>query len=184
MQLTTKRFVLRDFDNNDLPGFSAYHADPRFRELYGPGENTPEHAAQLVQLFMSWAAEEPRQNYQFAVVRFDGQLVGCAGLRMKDAQPGRAELGVELAPNYWGQFGYAIEIIKCLVDYGFSDFNLTQIFGTTVSENDKIARLASAFGAVSVDRPTPEWMAAKGWRQIEWQISREQWFARPSNTRL
>jgi [ribosomal protein S5]-alanine N-acetyltransferase len=184
MQLTTKRFVLRDFDDNDLPDFAAYHADPRSRELYGPGENTPEHAAELVRLFISWAAEEPRQNYQFAVVRLDGQLVGCAGLRMKDAEPGRAELGVELDPKYWGQFGYAVEIMKCLIDYGFINFDLVEIFGSTVSENGKIARLASAFDAVSVERNTPEWMTAKGWRQIEWQISRERWFARPSNKRL
>ncbi|MGI2215023.1 GNAT family N-acetyltransferase [Shewanella oncorhynchi] len=184
MQLTTKRFVLRDFEDDDLPDFEAYHADPRSRELYGPGENTPEHALELVQLFKAWAAEEPRQNYQFAVVRLDGQLVGCAGLRMKDAEPGRAELGVELAPTYWGQFGYAVEIMKCLVEYGFNNFDLVEIFGSTVSENSKVARLANAFGAVSMERNTPAWMVAKGWRQIEWQISRWDWFARPSNKRL
>ena len=78
MQLTTKRFVLRDFDDNDLPDFAAYHVDPRSRELYGPEENTPEHAAELVQLYKAWAAEKPRQNYQFAVVRLDGKLVVMA----------------------------------------------------------------------------------------------------------
>ena len=122
MQLTTKRLVLRDFDDDDQPAFVAYHADPRSRELYGPGENTPEHAAELVQLFKTWAAEEPRQNYQLAVVRLKGQLVGCVGLRMKDAGPGKAELGVELAPEYWGQFGYATEIMKCLVEFGFNNY--------------------------------------------------------------
>lgn len=160
MQLSTKRFILKDFEDDDLPAFVEYHNDPRSRELYGPGENTPEHAAELVQLFKAWAAEEPRQNYQFAVVRLDGQLVGCAGLRMKDAGPGRAELGVELAPAYWGKFGYAVEIIKCLVDYGFSSPDLVEIFGSTVSENIRIARLANAFGAVSLERNTPAWMAA------------------------
>src|SRR5690625_3651664 len=123
MQLSSKRFILRDFEGIDISGFVEYHNDPRLRELYRPGENTPEHAAELVQLFKYWAAEEPRQNYQLAVVRLDGQLVGCAGLRTKDAGPGRAELGVELAPAYWGQFGYAIEIMKCLVDYGFTNFD-------------------------------------------------------------
>lgn len=184
MQLATRRFILRDFDNDDLPGFKAYHADPRLRALYGPGENTPEHATELVSLFIAWAAENPRQNYQFVVVRRDGQLVGCAGLRMKSAGPGRAELGVELAPAYWGQFGHAVEIITCLLDYGFSHLALTQIVGSTVSENTRIARLANAFGAVSMEGNTPAWMAAKGWRQLDWQISRGQWLARPPDKRL
>ncbi|MDV2081083.1 GNAT family N-acetyltransferase [Marinobacter xestospongiae] len=184
MKLTTKRFILRDFTDNDLPEFLAYHSDPRLRELYGPGDNTPEHAAELVQLFKAWAEEEPRQNYQLAIIQLDGPLVGCAGLRMKDAPAGEAELGIELAPEFWGQFGYAVEIMKCLVDYGFSNFDLAQIFGSTVSENTKIARLASAFGATAIERDTPAWMAARGWRQIEWQISRGTWSERPANGRL
>ena len=129
---------------------------------------------------MAWAVEEPRRNYQLAVVRRDGPLIGCGGLRIRDAGPDSAELGVELAPEYWGCYGYATEIMRCLVDFGFNDLGLTRIFGSTVNVNARIARLVSAFGAVSVERPTPAWMAAKGWHQIEWQIDREQWLAGPS----
>lgn len=181
MQLTTKRFVLRDFIAGDLPAFEEYHADPRSSELYGPERDNPRLSAELVQLFMAWAAEEPRTNYQLAVVRRDGVLIGCGGLRMKDAGPGSAELGVELAPAYWGSYGYAAEVMRCLVGFGFDDLGLTRIFGMTVSANARIARLVSAFGAVSTERSTPEWMAAKGWRQIEWRIDREKWLAGPSN---
>ena len=180
MQLTTSRFILRDFVDDDLPAFAAYHADPRSSELYGPDESGPGHVAELIQLFRAWAAEQPRVNFQLAVTLRDGSLIGCGGLRTKDARPGQAELGVELAPVYWGRFGYAIEIMKCLVDFGFRDLDLTQIFGSTVSANARVSRLASAFGATSRERPTPGWMAARGWRRIEWRISRDQWLARPS----
>src|SRR5690606_41676808 len=132
MQLSSKRFLLRDFDEADSAAFVAYHADARLRELYGPGENTPEHAVEQLQLFQAWAAERPRPNYQFAVLRQAGDLVGCAGLRMQNAEPGSAELGMELAPSCWGRFGYAIEIMNCLADCGFSQFGLTRIFGSTV----------------------------------------------------
>ena len=184
MQLTTRRFVLRDFVADDLAAFEAYHADPRSSELYGPDEDNPRLAAELVELFMAWAVEEPRLNYQLAVVRRDGPLIGCGGLRMRDAGPGSAELGVELAPAYWGSYGYATEIMKCLVDFGFDHLGLSRIFGTTVSANARIARLVSAFGAVSAERSTPAWMVAKGWRQIEWHIDRDQWLAGPSNHSL
>jgi hypothetical protein len=71
--------------------------------------------------------------------------------------------------------------MKGLVEFGFDDLGLTQIFGRTVSANAKIARLVSAFGAVSVERSSPGWMVAKGWRQIEWQIDRVQWLARSAD---
>lgn len=181
MLLTTKRFVLRDFVVDDFPAFEEYHADPRSSEFYGPERDNPRLAAELVQLFMAWAVEEPRLNYQLAIVQRGGPLIGCGGLRMKDVGPDSAELGLELAPAYWGRYGYATEIMKRLVNFGFDDLGLARIFGTTVSENARIARLVSAFGAVSVECSTPVWMAARGWRQIEWRIDREQWLAGPSD---
>ncbi|QEA39637.1 GNAT family N-acetyltransferase [Pistricoccus aurantiacus] len=184
MQLTTNRFLLRDFVDADLPAFAAYHADPRSTELYGPDETNPVLAAELIELFRTWAFETPRLNYQLAIIRRGGTLVGCCGLRGKGAEPGRAELGVELAPEYWGRYGYALEVMKRLANFGFSDLELTEIYGSTVSANAKVARLAGSLGAVSVERPTPDWMVARGWRQIEWQISREQWQAGLSNNSI
>jgi len=177
MELMTKRSLLRDFIDADLPAFEAYHADPRSLESYGTDEVNPGHARQLIQLFRAWATEQPRHNFQVAIIRRDDAqtLIGCCGLRSKDSEPGKAELGVELAPEYWGRFGYAIEIMRSLVDFGFADLGLREIYGSTVSANTKIWRLATSFAAVAVERPTPAWMMAKGWRQIEWQICRDQW---------
>lgn len=180
MQLTTRRFVLRDFTDDDVPAFVAYHTDPRSRTLYGPDEGNLEHINELVQLFKLWEAERPRVNFQFAVVLRNGILVGCAGLRMRDSEVRSAELGIELDPKYWGRFGYAIEIAKCLVDFGFGDTNLVRIVGRTVDVNMRVTRLAEAFGATHRDAITPDWMAVRGWRQIEWHITRDRWLASQS----
>jgi [ribosomal protein S5]-alanine N-acetyltransferase len=144
MHLTTNRFVLRDFVDDDFSLFAAYRADPRPNELHGPEESDPAHAARLIQLFKTWAAERPRQNFQLATTLLDGSLIGCCGLRMKDA----------------------------------GDLALTQIFGSTISVNARVSRLAGAFGATCLERPTPDWMAEKGWRRIEWRINRDEWLAR------
>ena len=179
MELMTKRFMLRDFCDADRPAFEAYHADPRSHELYGANESDSGHAGQLIQLFKGWATEQPRLNFQLAIVRRNEAqtLIGCCGLRSKDSDPGKAELGIELAPEYWGRFGYAIEVMISLADFGFSNRGLKGIYGSTVSANPKIERLATSFGAAAVERPAPTWMMAKGWRQIEWRISRSQWEA-------
>ncbi|MGH8488532.1 MAG: GNAT family N-acetyltransferase [Gammaproteobacteria bacterium] len=177
MEIVTKRFLLRDFIEGDFPAFAAYHADPRSLEFYGAEEAKPGHARELLDLFETWAGEQPRRNYQLAIIqRNESQLlVGCCGLRSVDPEAGKAELGIELAPQYWGRYRYAIEVMWALVEFGFGSLELKEICGGTVSVNSRIARLASSFGAVAVTRPTPAWMVAKGWSQVEWRVTREQW---------
>ena len=177
MEIVTKRFVLRDFREEDAAAFQEYHADPRSHEFYAVEEVKPGHAQQLLDTFTDWAAEIPRRNYQFAIVQRQGSqlLVGCCGLRTAGSEAGKAELGIELAPELWGRYGYAVEIMHALVDLAFGDLKLSEIYGSTVSANVRVARLAGAFGAVATTRPTPAWMAARGWSQIEWHVTREQW---------
>lgn len=177
MELLTARFLLRDFVPGDAPAFEAYHADSRSLEFYGEDEASPGHAVELIDRFRVWSMERPRLNYQLAIVRRDEvqTLVGCCGLRSAGSGPGKAELGIELAPDYWGRFRYAIEVVRALVEFGFAEMNLREIYGGTVSANSRMARLARSFGATAVVLPTPEWMTAKGWTCVEWRISRTQW---------
>lgn len=142
MELLTQRFLLRDFTDADLPAFEAYHADPRSLEFYGPSEARPAHARELIRRFQAWAAESPRRNYQLAIVRRrdPDALLGSAGLRTAEAAPGTAELGIELAPDCWGRYGYALEVLRALVDFGFGTLGLREIYGATVSANQRIGR--------------------------------------------
>ncbi|MGH8503242.1 MAG: GNAT family N-acetyltransferase [Gammaproteobacteria bacterium] len=177
MEIVTKRFLLRDFIDDDEPAFLAYHADPRSIEFYATENAHPGHARQLLDTFRNWAREVPRQNYQLAIVqrREPHMLVGCCGLRGAACVAGRAECGIELAPQFWGRYGYAVEAMRALVEFGFGNLGLTQLYGSTVSANGRIARLVSSFGAVATTKPAPAWMAARGWSQIEWQVTRAQW---------
>lgn len=177
MELTTKRFLLRDFIDADMAAFEAYHNDPRSLEFYGIEQAKTAHARELIGLFKSWAAMQPRLNYQLAIVQRSAPqaLIGCCGVRCAGSEPGTAELGIELAPEYWGRYGYAIEVMRALVEFGFGTLGLQTIYGGTVSANSRVTRLVSSFGARAVTRPTPAWMLSKGWTQVEWRITRPQW---------
>src|SRR5690606_32334763 len=109
MELRTNRFLLRDFVDDDVSAYERYHSDTRFLEYYGDEAAEQGHARRLVERFQLWAAERPRRNYQFAIVRLMGTpvLVGCAGLRCSDAPKRAGEIGIEMAPEYWGRYGYA-----------------------------------------------------------------------------
>ena len=131
MEIISQRFLLRDFAESDGPAFLAYHADPRYAEFYAPEEVGPDQGQELLQRFSRWATERPRRNYQFAIAYFGNprELVGCCGLRGEGFGADRAELGIELAPLYWGRYGYAIEIASALLKFGFRDLELTEVRG-------------------------------------------------------
>jgi ribosomal-protein-alanine N-acetyltransferase len=178
MEVTTARFLLRDFVEADRPAFLAYQADSRNVAFYGPDEARPEHAAHLFETFQAWASERPRLNYQFAIMQQQEPqaLVGCCGLRGAGRAAGEAELGLELAPDYWGRYGYAVEVGRALLDFGFGELKLDVISGSTVSANARTARVAEWFGAeVVAIRPGSSWMSVRGWREVQWRITREQW---------
>lgn len=177
VELATTRFLLRDFNDADAAAFEAYHNDPRSQEFYGAEQTKSGHARELLDLFKVWAAAQPRLNYQLAIIhRRDPQaLVGCCGVRCAGSEPGTAELGIELAPEYWGRYAYAIEVMRALVEFGFDTLELQTLYDDTVSANSRVARLVSSFGAAAVTRPTPAWMLSRGWTQVEWRITRSQW---------
>ena len=179
MEIVTKRFLLRDFIKEDEPSFFAYHADPRYAQFCAPEEVAPSYTRELLSLFGQWAAERPRLNYQLAIVdRRNSQelLIGCCGLRRESHTSDQAELGIELAPQFWGRYAYAIEVANAVIEFGFRDLGLKEIRGISVSANLRVARLAHRYGFVAIGtRPTPDWMCERGWSQTEWQLTQESW---------
>jgi RimJ/RimL family protein N-acetyltransferase len=178
MEISTKRFLLRDFVQEDEPAFLAYHAEPAYAEFCLPEETTPEFTHELFQRFRQWATEVPRRNYQFVIVdhRNLELLIGCGGLRQDSYGSEQAELGIELAPQFWGRYAYAIEIGKALIDFGFRDLGLEEIIGISVSANLRVSRLAERYGFLAIGtRPGPDWMRTPRWSQMEWQLTRESW---------
>lgn len=178
MEILTKRFLLRDFVELDRSPFLAYQTDPRSQIFYEPGEANPEHSTRLFETFRMWASEQPRLNYQLAIVqrREPHALVGCCGLRGSECDAGEMELGIELAPDYWGRYAYAIEVGRALLDFGFRELKLEAISGSTVSANMRIARLAEWLGAeVVAIRAGSTWMSQRGWSEVNWRITRAQW---------
>ena len=176
MEIVTKRFLLRDFVDSDESAFLAYQADPRMLEFYGEEEAKPGHARELLDTFRKWAQERPRAttSSQSSVATNHGGSWAAAGCAA-DTAAYTTELGIELAPQEWGRHGYAIEVLRALAKFGFDELGLSEIHGSTVSVNVRIARLASSLGAVATRQATPAWMTARGWSRVEWRVTREQW---------
>lgn len=177
MEIITKRFLLRDFIPADEAAFLTYRAEPCYAEFCAPEEVTPNFTRKLLQRFNQWTIEHPRRNYQLAIVdRRSFELIGCGGLRREGYGSEQAELGVELAPQFWGRYGFAIEVGKALIEFGFRDLGLTEIRSISISANLRVSRLLERYGFILMGTPpSPAWMRARGWHQTEWQLTRETW---------
>jgi [ribosomal protein S5]-alanine N-acetyltransferase len=185
MHIETARFLLRDFSEADRQSFIDYQMDPRYQGIYD-SVDAGRRATTLFDLFSVWRQQNPRQNIQVGIFeRTSSRLCGCAGLRQAGKPEGTAVFGLELTPNDWGRYWVAIEVAGALVEYGFHALSLQTITGDTASGNNRVERLARWFGAAIVDsRDGPAWMKARGWKEVEWALSRDAWEASPGRRRL
>ncbi len=178
MEIVTERLRLREFTGGDLPVLVGYHADSRYGEFAGPDDPQAD-ARELFRMFIRWADERPRRNYQLAVAERgqSGELLGCCGVRTGGFDAGRAEFGIELAPDWW-RHGYATEAARAILEFGFHELGLQAIGAVSVTENAPVTRLAQRLGFRVVGRrPGPAWMEARGWSHTEWALTRELWEA-------
>ena len=176
MELTGERILLREFVEADVGGLHAIHSDFRALRYYAPEVGTPEHARMLVEMFIRWASENPRQNFQLAIVDLEtNALLGSCGIRKKSCPPDQAEFGIGIDADWWGR-GIGQEAARTILRFGFSELGLREVRGVAVSENQAVTkfmrRLGFDRGAV---RPGDAWMAERGWSAVEWVITREAW---------
>ncbi len=186
MHIDTPRFVLRDFEEAHRPAFVAYQRDPRYRRLYDLSSTGGQQSHELFTRFLAWQQESPRRNFQIGIFeRGTGRLYGCAGLRKAGMGEGTAVLGIELAPDDWGRYRLAIEVVTALIEHGFDDPGLHAIAGSTASGNRRVERLARWFGAEIIARRVgPEWMTRRGWVEVDWALRRDDWLQSPRRRSL
>ena len=176
MELTGERILLREFAQRDVDALLAIHSDARVLRYYPSEVGTLEHVQMLVELFIGWATENPRQNFQLAIVDLEtNSLLGSCGVRMKGCPPGQAEFGIGIGADWWGR-GIGQEAARTILDFGFSELHLREVHGVAVSENEAVTRLAGRLGfKPGTPRRGDHWMTERNWNALDWVITRETW---------
>ena len=144
--ITTDRLLLREFVVDDWPAVLAYQQNPRYLRLYPWTERTEAEARDFVRMFVDQQAESPRRKSQLAVSLPDsGLLIGNCGIRRKPENDWEADIGYELAPDYWGR-GYATEAARAIVSFGFRELGLHRISSWCIADNAASARVLERVG--------------------------------------
>jgi [ribosomal protein S5]-alanine N-acetyltransferase len=141
MTLTGNLVTLREYVPSDAAAMTAWTSDPEVSRYLTWPVGDYERAVAFIEKTIAQAHEEPRTVYEFAILeRFTDQVVGSAGIRVRDPQTRRADLGYVLRRDRWGQ-GYMTEAVRLLIRFGFDRLHMHRIEATCHPSNDASARV-------------------------------------------
>ena len=131
--LTSSRLTFKMLSDEFLEEFIEMDLDPEVMEFY---TNRPhgkrEYAISSFERYKSYMERNPTLGGFFAFSKATGEFVGLGvliHLELND-QNDKHEVGYRLPKRSWGQ-GYATEICNALIDHGFVNLGMNEIYGTT-----------------------------------------------------
>jgi ribosomal-protein-alanine N-acetyltransferase len=146
-QLETERLILRELKSSDAEAMLRYLSDPEVtRYLDTQPHRTLEQTRQLVH-FLAGLFEK-REGFRWGITRKVGDsagVIGTCGYHAWDKTHFRAEIGYELAREYWGQ-GIMAEAIKALLTFGFGELGLNRVEAMVLVGNTASARFLEKLG--------------------------------------
>ncbi len=186
-KLNTGRIELVPLSDEHLEHEVELDADPKVMRLLGDGrprsraEVEKDHRERL-------AIAERAPGLGFWAGFVDGEFVGLWALEpphRPDQGPveGQAELGYRIVRRHWRQ-GLASEGAGELLRYAFEDLGLNRVFGETMAVNAGSRATMAGLGMRHVRTFHLEWdvpLPGSEHGEVEYAITREEWFARRAN---
>ena len=136
----------------------------------------------FVQMFIGQQAEQPRRKFQLAItLPDDEQVIGNCGIRRKPEHDWEADIGFELAPEYWGR-GYATEVTLDMVNFGFRELELHRISSSCIADNAASARVLEKVGLRPEGRLREnEYFKGRWWDTLLYGILEREWRTSATN---
>ena len=123
--LRSERLGFRCWEEEDLPLAMELWGDAEVTAFFG-GPFSAEAVQARLTLEIAQMKEHGMQYWPVFLLDGDRQ-VGCAGLRIYDAEGRVFELGFHLHRVFWGQ-GLAKEAARAVIDYGFNALGADALF--------------------------------------------------------
>ena len=182
MRIVTDRLILREFVPDDWPAVLAYQRDPRYLQFYPWTDRTEAEARDFVQMFLDQQAERPRRKFQFTITfPDDGQVIGNCGIRRKPESDWEADIGYELAPEYWGR-GYATEAALAIINFGFRELKLHRISSWCIADNAASVRVLERVGLRVEGRLREnEYFKGRWWDTLLYGLLEGEWSSSSTN---
>ncbi len=143
--LETDRLILRAVTRQDVPGIFDYASDPEVSKLleWGPSKSINE-TKQVVTEWISNYAQNRVAPWGIVDKKLN-KIIGTIEARIVMTSPALAELGYCLSRDYWGK-GFMVEAIKCVLQYLFTQTDVTEIIAFVRTDNTQSQRLLEKIG--------------------------------------
>lgn len=158
--LTTERLTLRPLQPDDAEAYAAMRFHPEVARWLPPGRD-PDPLAAARAAIERFAAAWRADGYSPWGVFRDGRLIGHAGLNHVPEFEATEVLWA-LHPDAWGR-GYATEVAKAALVFGFEKIGLDLIFAITLESNVASQAVMKRIGLTYKKR-----VDYKGFRDIVW----------------
>jgi len=147
--LETKRLILKPLALSHFEDLLALRSDPEVMKYIGDGSiQTKEEVEDFIKCGVTTGYYEKYGLDFFSVYEKEtGEFVGQAGLFHVgfNVKQSDIELAYRLHTKYWSR-GYATELAKALIDYGFSKLSLPKIIAAVRPENERSRRVLEKAG--------------------------------------
>lgn len=177
--LETKRMLMRQWQDEDLPDFAMLNADPDVMEYY-PSTLSTEESNALAQKFAA-LIEQKGWGFWALENRNDASFMGFVGLH----EPSYTlpvtpcvEIGWRLAKGFWGK-GYATEAAQAALDFAFRQLNLGEVYSFTSVVNKRSQAVMQRLHMVNTDNNFEHPMLSQCdflKEHVLYKIDQQRWF--------
>lgn len=162
----TERMFIRDVRASDADAFYRHMRRERYWRDLLIGPPTPECVAAIMNRCLRNQAQNPRTNYFLAAVdKRSDQLVGEAGLYVRDIRGRQGEIGWSVGSSHIGQ-GLATEIGGATLRYAFCVLGLRRVIAKCSVENHASRRIMAKLGMREEGAPRENALARGEWRRF------------------
>lgn len=144
-KLETERLLFRLYNEADREDFVALFTDESVMEYVDTGVLTIEKADDLWRKLIREFYPKGIDTIYAVFTKIDTRFIGQAWIRPRPSKKEDWEIGYVLKKDAWGK-GFATEIARELIDFGFTELNLPEVFATIDNENYDSIKVATKSG--------------------------------------
>lgn len=149
MNLLTNRLILKEITWDDVELIHRLHSIKEVDEFNTIG--VPRHTGDTLEVLLISIEDQQmsvRNHFGWTVWtqgEVGGEFVGEAGMHLSGDRFLSADLYYSFMPAYWNK-GYATEVVKRMIAFGFNELKLHRIQAGVATENERSIRVLEKSG--------------------------------------
>ena len=147
MELNTNRLIIQEVTWDDLDDIFILESSPEIDEFNTLGiPDSKNVTREHLRPFIRDQKAEVRKKYCWTIrLQTTGEFIGLAGMTVTADRFKMGEIWYNLMPSHWGN-GYATEVAKRLIRFGFEILNLHRIEAGVATENKRSIKVLEKAG--------------------------------------